>query len=58
MNPDQPITYETLAKSWGVSVQLVRDLVAKKKLRALRLGHSTVRFRMVDVLKFEEANSR
>lgn len=43
------LTYEMVAEEFGLSVRTIRRLVARKKLRAVRLSHSTVRFRRAHV---------
>jgi excisionase family DNA binding protein len=52
------LTYEEVAKLLGgtrpLSVRTVRRLVARKKLKAVRFSHSTVRFRPIDVEKAKE----
>lgn len=50
--PTQPtglLTYQDVAKHLGVSMRTVTRLVDQRKLRAVRVGHRTVRFRPVDV---------
>jgi excisionase family DNA binding protein len=51
---DELLTYEDVAKRWGFSVRTIRRLVARKKLKAVRLSHSTVRFRPIDIEKAKE----
>jgi excisionase family DNA binding protein len=52
------LTYEDVARALGgskpLSVRTVRRLVARKKLKAVRISHSTVRFRPIDVEKAKE----
>lgn len=52
------LTYEDVAamtrtpsKPKGLSVRTIRRYVARRKLRVVRLSHSTVRFRPCDVEK-------
>lgn len=48
------LTYQDVANRWSVSVRTVRRLVARKKLSAVRIGHSTVKFRPADVERAEQ----
>lgn len=43
------MTYEEVAKVLGVSVITARRLRARKVLRAVVIGHRTIRFRPSDV---------
>ena len=43
------LTYRDVAKHLGVSVRTARRLRARKILRAVAIGHRTVRFRPADV---------
>lgn len=43
------LNYRQAAARLGVSERKVRTLVAERKLRAIRLGHRTVRFRDCDI---------
>ena len=52
MTDEGLLTYEDLAqltrtpsRPKGLSIRTLRRMVARKKLRAVRLSHSTVRFR-------------
>lgn len=47
--PSELMTYEQVAKALGVSVSTARRLRARKVLRAVAIGHRTIRFRPVDV---------
>ena len=51
MNPEPKtdLTYQDVADQFDVGVRTVRRLVKKKRLRAIILGHRTVRFRRADV---------
>lgn len=42
-------TYEDVARHLGVSVPTARRLRARRILRALEIGHRTIRFRPADV---------
>jgi excisionase family DNA binding protein len=46
------LTYGETAEKLGVSVDTVRRLVKAHKLRAMRYGYRTVRFRPADVEAF------
>lgn len=45
------LTYQEVAADFGCSVRSARRLVAQKILRAVKIGHRTVRFRPVDIAR-------
>lgn len=47
--PGEPLfTVASLADHWGVSRDLVRDMIARGELRAVRIGSRRVRIRPAD----------
>lgn len=46
------LNYEEAAALLGTDTNLVRRLVARRRLRAVKLGHRTVRFRKADLDAF------
>lgn len=47
------LTYAGAAAAKGVSVHRLRRAVARKELACVKLGHRTVRFRAVDLERWE-----
>jgi excisionase family DNA binding protein len=48
----QTLTYREAAKYCGIDENLLRRSVTRRRVRALKLGHRTVRFRKVDLDTF------
>ena len=48
------MTYEDVAKKWKVNVSYVYRLVHEGKLRRVKLGHRSIRFRPADVEAYEK----
>lgn len=48
------LTYDDIQKRFNVSRDTVKRWVAKRKLRAIRLGSRMTRFRVSDVEAFEQ----
>lgn len=47
------LTYEQLRSRWGVCRKQAGRVVRKLGIEPVRLGHRSVRFRLVDVLRAE-----
>ena len=50
------IGYKDVASRYGVSERTIKRWVRDRKLKCLRLGSNTVRFRELDLAQFEEAS--
>ena len=50
----EPLTYEDLAKRWGVVSRHVRRICTRIGLKPMDFGHRTKRFRPADVDRAEE----
>ena len=47
----------SLAKRWDVSISTIKRMEERGELRSFTVGVRTVRFRMEDILAFEEEHS-
>ena len=48
----ETLTYPEAAKYCGIDENLLRRNVSRRRVRALRLGHRTIRFRKADLDAF------
>lgn len=54
---DQPLTEKELAKRWGISPRTLQLWRREGKAPPfITIGHHTVRYRMEDVLAYEQSN--
>ena len=49
------LSYADVAREFAVSVRTARRMVAQKVLRAVKVGHRTVRFRRADIERATQA---
>jgi excisionase family DNA binding protein len=52
------LTYKDVARILRISERTTRRLVARRKLRVVKLGHRTMRFRMSDLEACQEKLTR
>lgn len=55
---DRLWTYDDLAARWGISPRRARDRARAWKIKPIKMGYRTVRFRPCSVVKAEEDAER